>query len=285
MTPHLELDFYSRPILDENEKKLWELLICNADQTVQYAEFCKGSEANARWLASSLEKALDSFRQQDSTFVEPETIRFFRRPMSTIISRACETVGLNPQPSRRTFALNEWLQERHQSFYPQQAGYQPLMPVPAAFEPAPPQPLPQTLIGDGWSLVNLQKQDFDEIGNWSIIFQDQIPPALDRLAPETIIPGLVIYSKRALPLAAWMNGFELGSIAYLSTPKPQLILETGIAERWIVANVANTDLKREAQSFEQSKQTAENIHFIAIQESPDVEEFAGFWVLQELLLD
>ena len=93
MTSHLELDFYSRPILDENEKKLWEVLICDGDRTVEYTEFCQGSEANARWLAAVLERALDQFRQQDSAFIVPDTVRFFRRPMSTIISRACETMG------------------------------------------------------------------------------------------------------------------------------------------------------------------------------------------------
>lgn len=283
MTSHLELDFYSRPILDENEKKLWEVLICDGDRTVEYAEFCQGSEANARWLASSLERALEQFRQQD-TFVDPDTVRFFRRPMSTIISRACETINLNAQPSRRTFSMYDWLQERYQSFYPNQAGYQPLMPVPAAFAPAPPQPLPQNLMGDGWSLVSLQKKDLDDIADWSIIFQDQVPPALARLDPDTVIPGLLIYSERSVPLAGWMNGFELGAIAYATDPKPQLILETGISERWIVANVAEPKLKKEAQSFEQRKESAENIHFIAIQSSPTSEDFAGFWVLQELLL-
>ena len=192
--------------------------------------------------------------------------------------------GLSAQPSRRTFALYDWLQERYQSFYPKQPGYQPLMPVPAAFEPAPPQPLPQNLMGDGWSLVRLQKKDLDEMADWSIVFEDQVPPALAKLDPEAVIPGLLIYSRRSIPLAGWMNGFELGAIAYVAQPKPQLILETGIAERWIVANVANADLKKEAEAFEKTKKSAENLHFIAIQDSPDAEAFAGFWVLQELRL-
>ena len=284
MTIQLELDFYSRPILDERDKKLWEVLVCDAHRNLEFSKFCQGSEANARWLSASLEEALAEFSRQDSSFSEPEKVRFFRRPMSTIITRACETLNLMAQPSRRTFAMYEWLQERYQSFYPAQPGYQPLMPAPPAFEPASPQPLPQTLVGDGWGFVSLQRQAFDDMSEWPITFQAQCPPALALLDDEAIVPGLVIYSKRALPLAGWMNGFELGSIAYSSEPKKQLILETGITERWILANVATSTLEKEAGEFERQKQAANQVHFIAVQDSPDAEEFAGFWVLQELLL-
>ena len=284
MATDLELDFYSRPILDEKEKKLWEVLICDSNRTLEYSKFCQGAEANARWLACVLEEALADFRQKDSAFTEPEKVRFFRRPMSTIINRACESVNLSAQPSRRTFAMYDWLEERYQSFYPIQPGYQPLMPAPAAFEPASPQPLPQTLVGESWRLVSLKKNAMDDMADWPITFQDRVPPALASLEPETIIPGLVIYSKRALPLAGWMNGFELGAIAYIAEPKTQLILETGITERWIIANLSDSSLRKEAELFERQKQAANHIHFVAIQEDPDSEAFAGFWILQELLL-
>ncbi|MEM9136086.1 MAG: Tab2/Atab2 family RNA-binding protein [Cyanobacteria bacterium P01_F01_bin.42] len=284
MTTYLELDFYSRPILDEKEKKLWEVLICNCERTLEYSKFCSGSEANARWLAEALQEALVTFEQQNSAFMQPEKVRFFRRPMSTIISRACETLNLNAQPSRRTFALYAWLQERYQSFYPQQAGYQPLMPTPPAFEPASPQPLPQTLIGEGWSFVSLQQQAFADLNEWPITFQDQLPPTLHNLSSDAVIPGMVIYSRRSMPLAGWMNGFELGAITYVSRPRPRLILETGITDRWIIANLATPALQKEAETFNQQKQAADQIHFIAVQDNPNSEEFAGFWVLQELLL-
>ena len=43
-----ELDFYSRPVLDENGKKLWEVLICESpndierspDSLFKYAQYC-----------------------------------------------------------------------------------------------------------------------------------------------------------------------------------------------------------------------------------------------------
>ncbi len=35
-----ELDFYSRPLLDENGKKRWEALICSSDGSFQWQRFC-----------------------------------------------------------------------------------------------------------------------------------------------------------------------------------------------------------------------------------------------------
>ncbi|MDJ0547491.1 MAG: Tab2/Atab2 family RNA-binding protein, partial [Microcystis sp. M53601_WE4] len=37
----------------------------------------------------------------------------------------------------------------------------------------------------------------------------------------------------------------------------------------------------EAKNFEEAKQKANNLHFLAIQSNPESESFAGFWLLQE----
>ena len=52
-----ELDFYSRPILDENKKKLWEVLICESatdvaqspDSLFRYSQFCSSKTVNSIW--------------------------------------------------------------------------------------------------------------------------------------------------------------------------------------------------------------------------------------------
>lgn len=48
-----ELDFCSRPILDERGKKVWELLICDADRTFEYAQYFPNNKINStevrRW--------------------------------------------------------------------------------------------------------------------------------------------------------------------------------------------------------------------------------------------
>ena len=87
----------------------------------------------------------------------------------------------------------------------------------------------------------------------------------------------------ALPLAAWMSGLEMAFLRFNAQP-PQLILETGASDAWILANLPSTDLQAEAKAFESAKQQSAKIHFLAVQTNPESEAFAGFWLMQELNL-
>jgi hypothetical protein len=60
-------------------------------------------------------------------------------------------------------------------------------------------------------------------------------------------------------------------------------LETGASDSWILAILRDPALLAEAQNFEQAKQKAQGIHFLAVQSSPESESFAGFWLLKETL--
>jgi len=75
-----ELDFFSRPVLDSNNKKIWELLICNSDRSWQFVQICPGDRVNSEWLAEQLEVALQ-------TAPLPIKVRFFRPSMNNIIVR------------------------------------------------------------------------------------------------------------------------------------------------------------------------------------------------------
>ncbi len=287
MTEVWEIDFYSRPILDEQGKKLWEVLICNTDRTFEFARYCAGSEANARWLQEALGEAIALWQSQFklTDAAKPEKIRFFRRPMTAILTRACDGIGIPAQQSRRAYAMVQWLSERSQSIYPEYPGYQPNMAAPPKFEPAPALPLPDALKGDGWSFVSLKFADLAEMNGWDITFRDGIPLELLKLDPDVAVPGLVIFSRRAVPLAGWMSGLEVASLFYEAKPTPRLLLETGLSDRWVVAPLGKPDLQKEATDFEQAKQRSQQVHFLAVQAGPKEESFAGFWLLQTLDLD
>lgn len=279
-----EIDFYSRPILDEQQKKIWELLVCDSQRNFEFTKVCSGSQANARWLQESLAEALPLWRQQGNYGEQdfPERIRFFRRSMKSIIPRACEALEIPAQPSRRTFAVYQWLCEREQTVYPQHPGYQPMMAAPMVFEPTLPKPLPDALQGEGWRLVTLQLSAFADMDEWDIAFGDKIPLAQLNLSPETEIPGLLIFSERSTPLSGWMSGLELSCLKLEMDPKPQLLLETGLSDRWVIAYLNDNKLVAEIQGFEKTKQAAQQVHFVAVQSSPDSEQFAGFWLMQEM---
>jgi RNA-binding protein Tab2/Atab2 len=75
-----EIDFYSRPILDEQQKKVWELLICESPSNIlqdpatffRFAQNCPADKVNSTWLAAALQQAMGDQEP-------PQRIRFFRR--------------------------------------------------------------------------------------------------------------------------------------------------------------------------------------------------------------
>ena len=119
---------------------------------------------------------------------------------------------------------------------------------------------------------------------WEIGFGESFPIEFANLSPEARIPGVLIFSPRALPLAGWMSGLELAWLRLDTNKGTRLILETGATESWILANIKNPQTIAEAKGFEEAKQKANGVHFIAVQSNPQEESFAGFWLLEELNL-
>jgi hypothetical protein len=277
-----ELDFYSRPVLDENQKKLWEVLICEGlvdNQTTpnnlfRYSKFLNNTEVNSINLQAAIEEAI----AQAET--PPSRIRFFRYQMQNMIQRACDQIGVPSKASRRTLALQHWLDERRETFYPNQPGYKNTPSPSVAAPPPTPKPLPDALLGQKWAFVSLEVSAFQDLPEWDIDFGEAFPLSLTEVSPETQIPGLLIFSPRATAIAGWMSGLELGYWRVETGKTPRLILETGAAESWILANLTNPNLLAEAQAFEAAKAKADQVHFIGVQSSPESESFAGFWLLQ-----
>lgn len=281
-----ELDFYSRPILDENQKKVWEVLVCESpsdnrtkiDSLFRFAKYCPSSQVNSVWLGTALEEAISK------AGVAPRRIRFFRRQMNNMITKACKDLGIPAEPSRRTLLLNQWLQQRMDQVYPQEPGYQAGTNPSVNLEKSLPQRLPDALEGKQWKFVTLLAADFTEMHEWDIGFSEAFPLEIAQVSPETPIPGVLIYSPRALPIAGWLSGLELAWLKFDSSQGARLLLQTGATESWILANIKNPQTLAEANGFEQAKQKANGVHFIAVQSNPQEESFAGFWLLQEVNL-
>ena len=286
MTVIWELDFYSRPVLGENEKKLWEVLICESalgvqrsmDSLFQYSKFFLNTEVNSASLRESIEEAIAQAPKP------PDKIRFFRRQMNNMILKAAEEAGVPAYPSRRTIALNRWINQRMEEVYPAMPNYKASGNPSVSMGMPVPQPLPDQLIGQKWAFVNLEASAFQDLPEWSIAFGESFSLELVDLAPDTPVPGLLIFSPRALPMAAWMSGLEMAAVKYLPGDPDQLLLETGSNDAWVLAALGTDSLKQEAEAFEAAKQAANQVHFVGVQANPESEEFAGFWLLQELNL-
>ena len=283
-----ELDFYSRPILDEREKKVWEVLVCESPKMTNqapealflYAEYCDSGEVNSAWLRQALERAIAQAPQP------PDKIRFFRRQLTNMITKACNDLGVLPLPSRRTVMLNRWLEERSREVYPLHPNYREGVAVASVqFETPEAKRLPDALNYDRLAFVTLEASAFADMAEWSIDFREAFPLEALGLTPETRIPGVLLFSSRALPLAAWMSGLEMAFVRFEETPNPCLVLDTGANERWLLrGNLAERSQQQEAKNFEMTKRSAQNVHFIGVQSDPQSETFSGFWLLQEVNL-
>jgi RNA-binding protein Tab2/Atab2 len=280
-----EIDFYSRPILDEQQKKVWELLICESPCNTRqdsatlfrFAQNCPADQVNSTWLSKALQQAIGDQEP-------PQRIRFFRRQMNNMITKACKDIGIPASPSRRTIAIQHWINQRDQEIYSQDPSYQGKVAALVQMMTDPPQPLPDAIMGNKWAFVNLAAKDLADMPEWSIGFAEAFPLDLAAVNMEAQVPGLLIFSDRSVPVAAWISGLELASVRYSPAPQAQLLLETGASDSWILANssmVSQAAIAAEAVGFEKLKQQANGLHFLAVQSSPAAEDFAGFWLLQE----
>ena len=83
-----ELDFYSRPILEADGRKRWELLITStpnlSDQETpfRFVKCCPSGEVNSLWLTEALQEAGAS--AEDAGWDAPRRLRCWRSSMRTI---------------------------------------------------------------------------------------------------------------------------------------------------------------------------------------------------------
>ena len=108
-----ELDFYSRPVQGPDGKKLWELLVTDAQGTFQHVEAVPSNCVNSRELRARVQRLIDD------TPLKPKKIRFFRTQMKNMISIALnELPDVLALPSRATYQLYDWIDERQREVPP-----------------------------------------------------------------------------------------------------------------------------------------------------------------------
>ena len=279
-----ELDFYSRPILEADGRKRWELLVTTTPpaagdpQPFRFAKRCPSGEVNSLWLASALQEAIEQAAAEG--YGQPLRLRCWRSSMRTMVQRAATELDLEMIASRRTYALLDWLTQREQEIYPNEEGFMagPLAPPPAPIA-TPPIPLPEAVQGDAWSWASLPAGMLQDAQQWPMDFNGLIPLP-DAIEPDAAVPGLRLFSSsRALALAGWLGGLEP---VRLTIENRQLILEAGQDDRWLVSDLDPSAVSGIDAGLSQARDAVRGLQFIAVQANQEAQSFAGFWMMRDV---
>jgi len=281
-----ELDFYSRPIIEKNGKKRWELIISSTknfktEDIFLWNKICPANEVNSIWLTKALNEALNDAERNG--WAKPSKIRFWRASMKSIIRKSIENIGVEALVSRRTYELFDRIQFLEQEVYPLENGYVRgvLAPTFTSSIDNVPKPLPEAVRGDALTISVISIEELKLAQNWPIEFGD-IFPIQNSIKDENLIPGLRLFSKdRSLALAAWFSSLEP---VKLLIEQNQLILEASEDDKWLVTDLQEKDAKELNDKFAQTKNNSYGYQFISIQSTPFVEKFAGFWILKDVEL-
>ena len=257
-----QADFYRRPQQDASNEIFWDLLICDPTLNFKYEASCPQSQANSTWIVSQLQKA--------GTLLLPNVIQVFRPQSLNLIEQAGNTLGIKVEPTRRTTALKEWLQQKQYSI---------------TLDKPPPMPLPENLWGKEWRLATLPAGDITDIfGNRPIPILDMpdfcLPINLG-LASTVQIPGIVIYGGRqSMRLARWFQEIRPVELNYIAGAPDGFVLEAGLVDRWIVMTFEDKEVAAAAQSYQQRKQQSKGLHFLLVQPDDSGMTYSGFWLLR-----
>ena len=283
-TSDWELDFYSRPIIEKNGKKRWELIISSTKNFITPENFywnkiCPANEVNSLWLTSALKEAI--FSAESKGWKKPEKIRFWRSSMKSIIKKALENLEIEALVSRRTYSLFERLNFLENNIYPKEKGYVKgvLAPTFTSQISNEPKPLPEAVRGESLTFSEISIGELRTAQYWPIEFGD-IFPLEQSIKDDYLIPGLRLFSEnRSIALAAWFSSLEP---VKLLIDKNRLILEALEDDKWLVTDLPPVEAEKLNKKFTASKSSSLGYQFIAIQSTPFIEKFDGFWMLKDI---
>jgi len=193
-----ELDFYSRPIIESNGKKRWELIICSTrsfktENIFLWNKKCPANEVNSVWLTKALNEAINDAKKEG--WAKPSIVRFWRSSMKSIIKRSLEATNIEALVSRRTYDLFDRIEFLEKEIYPEEKGYVRgiLAPTFTSKMETSPAPLPEAVRGDALTISEISIGELKSAENWPMEFGDIFPIHKD-LDDNKLVPGLRLFS-------------------------------------------------------------------------------------------
>ncbi len=267
-----QADISSRPEQNDRGETLWELVICNTDANWNFTAVCPQKQVNAEWIAGQLKLAATGDK------LLPESIHVFRPQSLGLIQAAAQKFGIEVVATRRTIALKKLLQQQAQDYH--NPNYQPL-----AIESPPPLPIPDDLVGEKWQFVTLTAgqlvADFADRPIPIVSMPDYLLPPHWGLGANVVIPGVIIYGGRqSLRLTRWIAAREPVSLTYLGDDPGGLVLDAGLADRWVMLTFNDSEVSQAARLYEARKRLVHGLHFLLVTPDETGITNSGIWLLQ-----
>jgi RNA-binding protein Tab2/Atab2 len=268
-----QVDFDHLPLLEPEQQRRWELIICDTAGKLVHTAQCFSEQANSQWLEQQLrEAAKDHF---------PDKIAIFRPQALSLLTIAAAKLKIPVEATRYTPALKKELNHRYTETFP---NYNPL-----DLEKPPPQALPENIWGKEWQIANIVAGEIVDL------FCDRPLPILNLpeaflpinlgIASDVSIPGIVVYGgKKSMIIARWIEDKVPAFINYIPTQVGKsggFILETGLVDRWIFNTFESELVAQSAINYEQKKQAAIGLHFLLIQPDDSGMTSTAFWLLKQ----
>mmetsp|Transcript_40249 Transcript_40249/g.82373 ORF Transcript_40249/g.82373 Transcript_40249/m.82373 type:complete len:335 (-) Transcript_40249:831-1835(-) len=267
-----EIDFFSRPVLNKDGKRLWELIIVNKDQTFEHIEEIPNNLINSKELRKRINYQISLAKKK------PNIVKFFRSQMFNMINIALSELDVAIKPSRKTYSLFKTINEREENVYPKMEGYKPFMRDFQSYQSLKktPERMPDALRGEKYLFASVESTGINQILVKTPAFYDSYT-SLDNLPTEKTIPGVIIFSERSRSLSSWLDSIELFSLD-CDIEQKNLCIDCGLDTQYLFAKLSQEQIK-EAKAFQNEKNKLKGLHFIAIQKSVEKTEIDGFWLL------
>jgi hypothetical protein len=272
-----QADLSRRPFTNQSGSPLWALLICCDTGAWQFSAQAPQAEIDSKWVNMQLAIALADYPDEDSSYL-PQKIQVFRPQSFSLIAAGAEPFGIAVEPTRDTPALKRLLMGLKSTAL--QADWNPVQ-----VEEMPPLPLPERLQGERWRFAALPASELEAE------FQNRPIPVMEMpelrsplrlgLSSTLPIPGLIIDGGRAsMQLARWLLSVRPYALNYISGAPDGVILQAGLAERWVMATFEDTEMAQAARTFQQRKHEALGLHFLLVQPDDSGMTYSGIWLLQ-----
>jgi len=202
-----EIDFFSKPVLNENGKKIWELIIINNKGTFEHIESVPNNLINSKELRKRINFVINSAK------VRPIAVKFFRAQMFNMINIALSEIELNVRPSKKTRLLFEKLKQRDETVYNKMNGFKPFLREIDTVQilKKTSERMPDFLRGDSYIFATIDTASLKDVFTQKPKFLELFQPDVS-VKKISSIPGFIIISNRAKSLSSWLNNIELSGV-------------------------------------------------------------------------